>query len=406
MQAYQGLANGVTGLYWYSLEAWSLLRFRDTIDITTRIGREIRLLEDLYLTSDAYLHERIITDGKPDLDLSSIIAPDTALVFALDLEYEPDRREEVFRFGGTRDITVTCRLPVYLRSLVDVFRIDGEGIYDVKWSATPDGVMIEDTLDRVSVYVATTRQEMRDELRKRLNELLAAEAAVGFDPASNDEDFATLLNELGFGSIEDVKHPSESRDALRDSARETNPVTLTVHPAVVEELQLTSEQEYQLRRIRESYQLELMSRMQELYADQQEQQDLSPDQRRERWSIYRKMRNELEQELRSEYVSRIAQVLRPGQLERLNQIAWQLSGIDALKDSRLVEALGLTSEQRGKLSAIEQEYERKGMALYRNREGDWREKLLKLRADQNKEVMQVLSDEQNRKLNELKGVDF
>lgn len=404
MQAYQGLANGITGLYWYSLEAWSLLRFRDTIDITTRIGREIRLLEDLYMTGDAYLHERITSDGKPDLDLSSIIAPDAALLFALGLDYEPDRRDEVFRSKGTRDLKASYKLPGYLRSIVDVFRIDGEGIYDVKWSATASGVIIEDTLDRVAVYVVTTRQGMRDQLSKRLDILLAAEAAVGFDPASNDDDFTTLLNDLGFGSIDSVKHPSESRDALRDSTRETNPITLAIHPAVVEELHLTSEQEYQLRRIRETYQLELMSKMQEIYADQQ--QDLSPDQRRERWSLYRRMRNELEKELRSDYVSEIGQILQPGQFEHLNQIAWQLAGIAALQDERVMEALGITSEQQDKLSAIEQDYERKSMALYRNREGDWREKLRKLREEQDKEVMQVLSDEQNEKFGVLKGVTF
>jgi hypothetical protein len=146
--------------------------------------------------------------------------------------------------------------------------------------------------------------------------------------------------------------------------------------------------------------------MQELYANQQEQQDLSPYQRRERWALYRRMRNEVEQELRSGYVAKFAQVLKPEQLDRLNQISWQLAGIGAFKDERVIEALGITSEQRDKLSAIEQEYERKGMALSRNREGDWREKLRKLREEQDREVMQVLSDEQNEKFDKLKGVTF
>jgi len=406
MQAYQGLANGVTGLYWYSLEAWSLLRYRDVIDVTTRIGREIRLLEDFYLTGDAYRHERFSVGEKPDLDLSSIIAEDTALLFALGLNYEPNRRDEVFRFGGPRDIEVSYRLPGYLRSLVDVFQVDSEGIHDVKWSATSDGVRIENTLNLVAVYVATTRQGARNQLSERLSELLTAEAAVGFNPASNDADFTTLLNELGFGSIKDVKHPSESRDALRNNIRGVNPITLAVHPAVAEELHLTSEQEYQLRRLRESYQLELMSRMQELYTGRQETGELSPAERRERWLLYRKMRSELEQELRSDYVAKIAQVLQPGQLVRLNQITWQLAGLGALKDTAVVQALNLTNEQRDKLATIEQEYEAKGRALYRSREGDWREKLRKLREAQDKEVMQILSDDQKRKLDELKGAPF
>jgi hypothetical protein len=72
----------------------------------------------------------------------------------------------------------------------------------------------------------------------------------------------------------------------------------------------------------------------------------------------------------------------------------------------VAKALGLTSEQRDKLSAIEQEYERKGNALYRNREGSWRENLRKLKEDHDKEVMQVLSDEQRKKLDKLKGATF
>ena len=71
-----------------------------------------------------------------------------------------------------------------------------------------------------------------------------------------------------------------------------------------------------------------------------------------------------------------------------------------------MEALGITNEQRDKLATIAEEYERKGMVLYRNREGDWREKLRKLREEQDKEVIQVLSDEQNEKFNKLKGVTF
>ena len=41
----------------------------------------------------------------------------------------------------------------------------------------------------------------------------------------------------------------------------------------------------------------------------------------------------------------------------------------------MAEAPGLTSEPRDKIATIEAEYERKGMVLYRSREGDWREKM-------------------------------
>ena len=99
-------------------------------------------------------------------------------------------------------------------------------------------------------------------------------------------------------------------------------------------------------------------------------------------------------------------MLQPNQFARLNQIAWQLAGTDALKDGRVAEALSLTAEQRNRIDAIEAGYEREGLVLYRNRKGEWREKLRKLREDQNREVMQVLSDQQREKLTELKGAAF
>ncbi|MFM8222204.1 MAG: hypothetical protein ACKOJF_25110, partial [Planctomycetaceae bacterium] len=97
VQAYEALANGITGLYWYSLQSWSLLKFRDTISETTRIGREIRLLDGIYSRADAYRHERRSAGKQPDWDLDSLISPNAALLFAIDLAYLPDREAREFR---------------------------------------------------------------------------------------------------------------------------------------------------------------------------------------------------------------------------------------------------------------------------------------------------------------------
>ncbi len=204
-QAYEALANGVKSLYWYSLQSWSLLKYRDCIDITTRIGREIRALDDLYTAGDATWHQRVDKDGKPNLDLNVVAAPKAALLFAMDLDYHPDLDARVFKFRGSREVDAEFPLPAWLREPVDLFRIDAHGTHDVRWTVTEAGVKISDQVDRVAVYVATPDGNARAERAKRIEELKAAEAALGFDPAANDADFMVLCRDLGFEDTRDLE---------------------------------------------------------------------------------------------------------------------------------------------------------------------------------------------------------
>ncbi len=198
MQAYQGLANGIISLYWYSLQAHSTLMYRDGIDITARIGREIRLLEDLYLRGYATHHERVMGTHRPDLEFNVVSAPDAALLFAMDTSYAPDHDKRVFVFDGPRDIDAAFPLPRWLQTPDDVFRVDADGVYDVDWSPTEEGVRIQDRLDRVGVYVVATLPGERERRAQRLDELKAYEDAVGFDPGNDDDDFDTLMRDLGY----------------------------------------------------------------------------------------------------------------------------------------------------------------------------------------------------------------
>lgn len=201
LQAYEGLANGVIGLYWYSLQSWSLVKYRDCIEVTTRIGRGIRLLEDLYMTGIAAHHARVNGQKRPELDLNVVAGPMGALCFALDLTYQPDHETRVFTFGPPRPVEAEFPLPGFAREPVAVFRADADGLHDVAWQKTDGGVRITDTLDKVAVYVATRDAGLRERLTARLAALKAAEEAIGFDPANNDEDFAALARDLG---VEDL----------------------------------------------------------------------------------------------------------------------------------------------------------------------------------------------------------
>lgn len=193
LQAYHALASRITSLYWFNLSIDSVIKYRDTLNEITRVGREMRLLSELYLTGDAYRTYRVEHDGELDWDLASIICPDATLLFALDLDYEPDSEQKVFQFGLPRSTRLTFSLPPWSQSPAEVFRIDADGVYEVAYQMNAGRITITDRLAKVGVYVVSTTVGTADELEARRQELLTFEAGFDFDPANNDDDFATLV---------------------------------------------------------------------------------------------------------------------------------------------------------------------------------------------------------------------
>jgi hypothetical protein len=120
------------------------------------ITRSLMKVEPFFLEGDAYRSERRTRAGQPDWDLASIAAPEAAVLFALDTAYTADAKANVFQFGPPRPANFAFALPAWLRSPKEVFRVDADGITDVKWSATGEGVVIEDTRSRDANYVATS----------------------------------------------------------------------------------------------------------------------------------------------------------------------------------------------------------------------------------------------------------
>ena len=197
LQAYHALSSRVTSLYWFNLSLRSLVQFRDTIEEITRIGREINMLADFYVEGDAYRYRRLLRDGKPDWDLASIVSPKGAVLFALDLDYEPDRGDKIFLFKHRRESHFSFDLPVYLRSPGDVFRVDAEGVYDVKYEPHATGITINDRQHKVAIYVAAPDRETRAIVERKRLEMIALEQSLNFDPARRGRDFDLLKTGLG-----------------------------------------------------------------------------------------------------------------------------------------------------------------------------------------------------------------
>ena len=192
LQAYHALASRITSIYWFNLSLKSLVKFPDLIEPITRVGRAIRMLDQFYLEGATYQYHRALNADKPDWDLASIAAPQAALLFALDLAYEPDAAEKVFRFGPPRTSQFDFKLPSYLREPKDVFRIDADGIQNVTHRSTPQGVAIDDRISKVGIYVVTGDSSLRERLETRRRELIRFEESFDFDPARSDADFEAL----------------------------------------------------------------------------------------------------------------------------------------------------------------------------------------------------------------------
>jgi len=200
LQAYHALASRITSLYWFNLSLRSLVTFPDLIEPMTRVGREIRMLEDYYLEGDAVSHERVKRGGKLDWDLGVVASPRGAVLFALDLAYQPDPQERVFKFGSPRPSEFRFHLPDYLRAPAEVFRVDADGVTPVDYTVSAGDVTIRDQASRVAIYVAAASAGERARLETRRREIIGAENALGFDPGNKPEDLAALrvlLNSKG-----------------------------------------------------------------------------------------------------------------------------------------------------------------------------------------------------------------
>ena len=192
LQAYHALSSRITSLYWFNLSLPALVKYRDTLPALERIGREIRMLDDFYLEGSAYRHQSLRRESRPDWDLASIVSPRGAVLTALDLDYAPDRSDKRFEFRRPREARFSFALPAWLRPPQDVFRLDAEGIYDVKYTNTVGGVEIVDRQNKVALYVAAASRELRAELERKRQALLIEERLLNFDPGANPKDFEIL----------------------------------------------------------------------------------------------------------------------------------------------------------------------------------------------------------------------
>ncbi len=191
-QAWHALASRITSLYWFNLSLPSLLKFPDLIEPITRVNREIRMLDDLMLSATAFAHaEQRGQRDEPDWETSVLATPESALLVAHDVGYQPDPQTNTFRFTP-REGTFTFSLPRWISGEATVFKVDADGVHDVSASSEAGTVTITDTVSVVGIYIATSDPQLRATLQQQHAELLAHEASFSFNPGTRPEDLEQL----------------------------------------------------------------------------------------------------------------------------------------------------------------------------------------------------------------------
>ncbi len=180
------------------------------------------------------------------------------------------------------------------------------------------------------------------------------------------------------------------------------PVGLLRSETVRQDVGITEDEAQKLREIAEQTMRGVMEQFRGL-------RDLSEQERRERSQQLR----EKAQERMKELEKKIADVIGGEKFKRLKQIELQVQGTGALRRPEVAEFLGLTDEQKSKLTELGQQNRQQMRGIFEGvremppeeREG-LREKIQKIRQELEKNSMAVLSDEQKQKLGEMMGEPF
>ena len=156
---------------------------------------------------------------------------------------------------------------------------------------------------------------------------------------------------------------------------------------------------------------EALTKMQEQGRTERPSADFRNMSEEERTEFFTKMRKQAE-ERNAKMKEQLEEVLFPEQLERLQEINIQLQGIAALRNEDVAKELKITEAQKKELEEVQagmMEKMREGMReLFTSgggREG-MREKIEKMRKDMEGDVLGVLTSDQKKKFEEMKGEKF
>jgi hypothetical protein len=189
-----------------------------------------------------------------------------------------------------------------------------------------------------------------------------------------------------------------------------NELALIGNPEVQKELGLSEEEKENVAKLSESLQTDRREAMDKLGIDFSTFRDL-PEAEREKKT---KEMTDAQAKVNEKYQAKLTELLKPEQSKRLKQITVQAAGTMALRNEDVAKSLKLSDDQKKEIDKITDESAqnmRRGFGQGGQEGGDVdfqarMEQMRKANEERDAKLLAVLSEEQRKQLDELKGKPF
>ena len=166
-------------------------------------------------------------------------------------------------------------------------------------------------------------------------------------------------------------------------------------PAVQEEIEVVDDQRQQLRQLGDT--------LRPQFDRDNFRRDMSEEERR---AALAEMRVEMEKAAQ-EAQTKVAEILLPHQMERLQQISLQVRGAQALADPQVAAKLNLTDQQKQQIETAQSAMRDKWREVYQSGNPEnMREQMETARREFDQQIVAFLTPEQKTQWEEMKGEAF
>jgi hypothetical protein len=206
---------------------------------------------------------------------------------------------------------------------------------------------------------------------------------------------------LAVGTIAWWTSPTYGQFFLGSGTLRGGPVTLVQDKEVQKELKLDPEQILKVEAVFTQVRQDVRQQIE----DAEKPDQAAPDDREKRVE----RREKIMTAVMGEATKRVAQILTPEQIKRVNQILLQRQGAQAFSDPNVQELLHLSADQKAKLKALAEESIQEVRNDFRTPQGDMeemRKKAMRRRQEAMEKALAVLSADQREGWNDLKGAPF
>jgi hypothetical protein len=191
-----------------------------------------------------------------------------------------------------------------------------------------------------------------------------------------------------------------------------NPLGLVTNEAVQKDLGVKEDQTSKLKDLSDDINDERRQLVEGAGIDFRGLRDLSGEEREKRMAEIQTKMKDISKQINDKFRPQLEKTLSKDQLARLQEIAIQAAGPQALEDANVAKDLGLSKEQQDKIAGIDKDFAKKLGGLRGRGQGgggDASERMAKMKElhdEQLAKATEVLSADQQAKFTKLKGKTF